>query len=161
MKKILLILSLVALTAINAQFKADLDRKVDIKSGILNKDSASPFGFLGIEGFKMNHSFSLSYSGFGGGGMALGTYTNSMFFQFNDRLNIQADVSIMNSPYNSFGNDFAKQINGIYLSRLQMNYKISENMNVHINYQNSPFGYYSPYYNEFSPFSRNSYFDRW
>ncbi|MEW6652909.1 MAG: hypothetical protein AB1394_05495 [Bacteroidota bacterium] len=147
MKKILLFILLFSVSITFAQFRDDLNKSIDVKSGILNKSGfGSLFGLFGIEDFQMKHSFGLSYSAFGGGGLALGNYTNSMFFQFNDKLNLQADISVLNSPYSSFGKDFAKQINGVYLNRVQMNYKISDNMKVSLQYNSSPFGYYSPYY---------------
>ncbi|MFA7421331.1 MAG: hypothetical protein WCZ90_16730 [Melioribacteraceae bacterium] len=161
MKKTIILFALLSVSIMNAQFRDDLNKSVDVKSGIFNKESAlSPFGLLGIEDFQMKHSFGLSYSAFGsGGGMALGTYTNSMLLKFSDKLNMQADISILNSPYSSFGQDFAKQINGIYLSRLQMNYKVSENMSVILQYRSSPFGYYNPYYsNGFFSGSRDYFF---
>lgn len=161
MKKTILLFALLSVSIMNAQFRDDLNKSVDVKSGIFNKESAlSPFGLLGIEDFQMKHTFGLSYSAFGsGGGMALGTYTNSMLFKFSDKLNMQADISILNSPYSSFGQDFAKQINGIYLSKLQMNYKVSENMSVILQYRSSPFGYYNPYYsNGFFSGSRDYFF---
>lgn len=148
MKKIILLFLFLSLSASYAQFRDDLNKSVDVKSGMLNKGgAASLLGLIGIEDFRMHHSFGLSYSAFGGGGgLALGTYTNSMFFQFSDKLNLQADISVLNSPYSSFGKDFAKQINGVYLSRVQMNYKVSDNMSVNLQYRSSPFGYYNPYY---------------
>jgi hypothetical protein len=164
MKKVFLVI-LIAFSVLNAQFKEELNRSVDVKSGIFNKDgsgSSFPFGFLGLQNFSMKHSFDLSYSTFGNFGMALGMYTNTMSFNFSDKLDIQADVSLINSPYNTLGESFSKQINGIYLSRVEMNYKVSDNMHFMIQYNNSPFGYYSPFYQGgYSPFFRNSIFDRY
>ncbi len=161
MKKTFIILLLLTISNSFAQFRDDLNKSVDVKSGILNKSGfGSLLGLFGIEDFQMKHSFGLSYSAFGGGGMALGNYTNSMFFQFNDQLNLQADISVLNSPYSSYGKDFANQINGLYLNRVQMNYKISENMKVSLQYRSSPFGYYSPYYsNSFYSGFRDYFFD--
>ncbi len=163
MKKTVLVFFLISISTSFAQFRDDLNKSVDVKSGIFNKNSSAfPFGLLGIEDFQMRHSFGLSYSAFGsGGGMALGTYTNSMLFQFSDKLNLETDISVLNSPYSSFGKDFAKQINGVYLSRVQMNYKVSDNMSVILQYRSSPFGYYNPYYsNGFFSNSRDYFFGR-
>jgi len=161
MKKCFLFLFIVSLSITTAQFKEELNRPIDVKNGILNKGGFESFlGLFGIQDFQMKHSFGLSYSAFGGGGMALGNYTNSMLFQFSDKLNLQADISLLNSPYSSFGKDFANQINGVYLNRVQMNYKVSDNMNVSLQYRNSPFGYYSPYYSRgFYSGYRDFFFD--
>ena len=94
--------------------------------------------------------------------MALGVYTNSMAYKFNDRLNLETDISIVNSPYNSFGQDFSKQINGVYLSRVQMTYKPTDNMNIILQYRQIPGGLYSPYsFGSSSLLGRDNYFNNW
>lgn len=164
MKKLIVIIFVLALSVSNAQFRDDLNNKPDIKSGILNSNSGgSIFGFINPDNFSMHHTFNLSYSGFSGGGMALGVYTNSMAYKFSDKLNLQADISLVNSPYSSFGKNFSQQINGIYLSKLQMSYKPTDNMNIIIQYRSMPGGYYSPYsyYGGYSPFYRDGFNSEW
>lgn len=157
MKKLLFIFLIIS-SFVFGQFKEELNKPVDIKSGIYNKSFGSLLGFLGVEDFNMHHSFGLSFSTFGFGSMALGSYTNTMNLKFSDKLNLIAQFSILNSPYNSFGKDFSKQINGLYIDKLQMNYKISDDMSVMFQYSNLPYNYYSPFYNSFSPFFRNNFF---
>ncbi len=160
MKKYLLIIFVLAVSIVNAQFKSEIDNKPSVSSGILNTNSfGSLLGFINPDNFSMHHSFDLSFSSFGGiGNMSLGVYTNSMEYKFSDRLNIQTDISIVNTPYNSFGNDFSKQINGIYLSRAALNFKVSDNMKIFVEYRNLPGGYYSPFgYSGYSPFNRDSF----
>lgn len=150
MKKLILVLVVFA-TTLNAQFK-DQPSNYDIKSGIIKNYSSSLFKFFNSDNFRMNHTFDISYQTFGAAGsLALTTYTNSMFFKINDQLNIQADISLVNSPYNSFGKEFSNKINGLYLSRAQINYKPSENMSIMFQYRNIPsyyypYGYYSQFY---------------
>ncbi len=145
MKKTILFLIITAFSVNYAQYKDQLDKRVDYTNGILNGNSSSLFGFINPDNFSMHHTFDLSYQSFGGQGLALGVYTNSMMYKFSDALNVQADVSVVNSPYNSFSKDFAKQINGFYLSRAQINYKPSENTSIILQYRNLPMSYYSPY----------------
>ncbi len=155
MKKIILFLLVAAFSVNYAQYKDQLNKPIDYTSGILNGNSSSLFGFINPDNFSMHHSFSLSYQTFGGSGLALGVYTNSMMYKISNALNVQADISVVNSPYNSFSKDFAKQINGVYLSRAQINFKPSDNTSIMLQYSNSPMSYYSPYgYNGFgySPF---------
>ncbi len=146
--------------ALSAQFKEELDKPVDIKKGILNgAPSTSLFGFINPNNFSMSHSVSMSYTAMGNHGIALGVYTNSMAYKFNDQFNIEVDASLVNSPYSSFGNDYADQINGVYLSRAQLNYKPTENTFIMLQFRNSPAGY-SPYgYYGYPGFYRNSMFD--
>jgi len=159
MKKYILLASLLFTISINAQFKDQLDKPVDIKSGIVKDNTTSLFGFINPENFKMHHAFDISFQTFGGGNLALTTYTNSMFYKINEQLNIQADVSLVNSPYNTFGKEFSSYINGLYLSRAQINYKPSENTSIIFEYRNLPNGYYSPYWNGYSPFYRNYFIE--
>ena len=140
-----------------AQFK-DKDITPTILDGITNySQSGFLSNFLNPSNFKMNHSVGMSYSTFGGSGVALSTYTNSMAFRLTENLNVEVDASLVASPYSSFGQDHQNEINGIYLTRAQLNYKISENSNLMIQYFNpSPGMYYNNYYGS-SPFSRDRF----
>jgi hypothetical protein len=156
MKKFLLLIFFCTVS-ISAQFRDNPDDKIDIRSGITN-DSPSSFllDFFSSNQFNMNHSISMSFNSFGGQSVALGVYTNNMSFTFSDELFLEADVSLVTSPYSSFGSEHSKSLNGIYLSRAQLNYRPSDNMNVIIQYNGGPFNYYSPY-NYYSPFGRRGF----
>jgi hypothetical protein len=142
MKKVIFLLVLFLGPVSFAQLKADIDKPLDIKSGILNKNpqGSSFFGLFDSANFSMKHNFDLSYSTFGNNYMALGVYTNSMSYSFSKALNVQLDASIINSPANSFGKDFSSQLNGIYITRALLNYKISDNSNIMVEYRMLPMG---------------------
>jgi hypothetical protein len=159
MKKYILFTFLLISISVNAQFRDQSDKPVDIKSGIVKDNTTSLFGFINPENFKMHHAFDISFQTFGSGNLALTTYTNSMFYKINEQLNIQADVSLVNSPYNTFGKEFSSYINGLYLSRAQISYRPSENTSIIFEYRNLPNGYYPSYWYGYSPFYRNSFFD--
>ncbi len=150
---ILLIVSSISFS----QFK-DKDITPPVLDGITNYSPSGLFAnFLNPNNFKMNHSVGMSYSTFGRSGVALSTYTNSMAFRLTENLNIEVDASLVASPYSSFGQDHQNEINGIYLTRAQLNYKISENSNLMIQYINpAPGMYYNSFYNS-SPFSRDRF----
>lgn len=132
-----------------AQFKDT--KPVNIREGIVKNENSSTFlGFFNPQNFSMHHSLSMSYSAGSNYGLALGIYTNTMGYKFTDNLNIEVDASLVNSPYSTFGDSFAKQINGLYLSRVSLNYQPTESTSVSLQFNQSPFGYYSGYYN--SPF---------
>lgn len=142
MKKILFVLFAINLITF-AQFK---DQKImpDIKRGIINNNpSSNIFGFFNPNNFFMKHSVNLSYATFGGNAVSLGVYTNSMMYKFSDKLNIQVDASLVNSPYSSFGKEFSNQINGIYLSKAELNYYPSENFKMSIRFSQYPSAYYN------------------
>jgi len=157
MKKILFIIFLgFSLTGF-AQFKNSGTETPKIMDGIVDQSesSGSLFGFLNSDNFQMRHSVDMSYQTFGGQGLALGVYTNSMFFKLGSDLNFQTDISLVNSPYSSLGKDFQNSINGIYLSRAALNYQPFKDMSISIEYNRLPGGY-NPYmgfstFNRFSP----------
>ncbi len=164
MKKLFIILLFASSLSINAQYK-DQPTQLDVKSGIVKDYSSSLFGFINPNNFKMNHSFDISYQTSGFGNIALTTYTNSMFYKFNDQLNFQADISLVNSPYNTFNENFSKSINGLYLSRAQINYKPTEDMTIMFQYRNIPAAYYNPYNwyrygSYYDPFYENTSFEK-
>ena len=164
-KYVIVFFVLLGFSVVNAQYKSDLDKTMDIRSSILNSGGGSNFlsNLFSPENFQMHQSVSMSYSALGGGqGMALGVYTNNMFFKVADNMNFQIAASVVNSPYNSFGNNFTKSINGVYLSHAQFNYSPTKDMKISIGYSSSPFNYYgygfSPFYNDYmyegSPFEK-------
>jgi len=145
MKKILVIFVLIFAGTAFSQFKEPAFPTARIDDGIINHDTGSLFGFLHSDNFSMKQSFSMSYSSFGNQGLAMGVYTNSMAFKLSNRLNVQADVSVVNSPYSSFGKNFQKNLNGIYLSKAAINYKPWDDVYVSFQYRQLPNSYYSPY----------------
>lgn len=137
----ILIISLFVSSVILSQFK---DKSgPTIQDGITNY---SPSGFLtnffNPNNFQMNHSVSMSYTSMGGNGVALSTYTNSMAYRISEGLNVEVDASLVASPYSSFGREHQNSINGIYLSRAQLNYFPTKNMHLSIQYLRPPLGSY-------------------
>jgi len=143
MSKLLLILIVFSFTAFG-QFKDDGLNQPKVKEGIVDQSSGYAFGFMNSENFQMRHSFSLSYSSFGGQGTSLGSYTNSMYYKLMNNLNVQMDVSLLFSPYSSFGQNFQNDINGVYISKAAVNYYPFKDMQISLQYTNMP--YYNPYY---------------
>lgn len=155
MKKFVIILVLLAASAF-AQFRDSGFPTSSVKDGIVNNSGTSLFG-LNSANFQMNHSYSLSYSSFGNNGLALGVYTNSLFYKFNNDLNVQADISVVHSPYSTFGTEFQNSLNGIYLSRAAINYRPWKDFQINVQYQNIP-NFYSPgYYNGYNSRFLNGY----
>jgi len=71
---------------------------------------------------------------------------------------LQLDVSVMYSPYSTLGDQFQKDISGIYISNAAVNYHPWDNFSVHLQYRAMPYGYgfYNPYYGYGSPFNFSS-----
>jgi hypothetical protein len=140
------------------QFKDSGFETNSVKEGIVSENSNALFGFLNSDDFIMRHSFSLNYSTFAGQGMSLTSYTNSMFYRLMNNLNVQLDVSVMYSPYSTLGEQFQKDISGIYISNAAINYHPWDNFSVHLQYRSMPFGYgyYHPFYGYGNPFNFSS-----
>ncbi len=155
MIKLLLILIVTSISAFG-QFRDDGLNQPKVKESMVDQSSGFAFGFLNSENFQMRHSFSLSYSSFGGQGISLGSYTNSMFYKLMSNLNVQMDVSVLFSPYSSFGQNFQNDINGVYISRASVNYRPFKDMQISIQYRNLP--YYNPYFGSGNGFYGNPFF---
>ncbi len=102
--------------------------------------------FFSPEHFRMSHSFVFSSSSFG----SLGMYTNSMQWQFNQKLAARVDVAVAYQPNQgaTFGNDLAFRQNGpqVFLRNAEVAYRPSERMQLHLSIRQSPYGAYaSPY----------------
>lgn len=137
----------VAGSATRAQFKSQVEQESRISSGMIQQSEGSfLFGWFNPEKFHMNHSIGFSYVTMGGQGVSLGTYTNSMMYEFADNLNARADVSMSYSPYASSSfmtKGMKNSMSSIYLSRAEINYKPWENVSVQFQYRQLPYGYYS------------------
>ena len=158
MKNILLVIFLISTTASFAQFKDSGFETNSVKEGIVSENSNAIFGFLNSDDFIMRHSFSLNYATSGGQVMSLTSYTNSMFYRLMNNLNVQLDVSVMYSPYSTMGEQFQKDISGVYISNAAINYHPWDNFSVHLQYRSMPFGYgyYHPFYGYGNPFNFSS-----
>ncbi len=138
----------------SAQFKAASNDQPSVgQSLVRSDDNGLLFGWFDQSKLQMRQSYSLSYQTFGQNGLALGVYTNSLSYQISDPLSVQMDVSVMHSPYNSFGDKLGKSLSGIYLSRAQINYKPSDNTLFQIQFRQLPsslyyggYGYGDPYW---------------
>ncbi len=152
----LCVLLLVCTWMASAQFKSqrEIEGRVSDGVGTAGESSSLFLGWFDPEKFHMSHSFSLSYGTFGSQGMSLGTYTNSMTYQFSDKLDARADVSMMYSPNASFASSsFGKNGRGnnfssIFLSNAELNYRPWQNVQFRVQFRQMPYynPYYSPYY---------------
>lgn len=163
MKKFIVLVALLAVAngVSLAQFKSQVEQETQVS---LNKlgDSSSPlsylFGWFNPDKFTMRHSFDLSYATFGGEGLSLGTYTNSMRYDFAENFNARADVAFSFSPYSSLSTLNKKDLSNVYLKNAEINYKPWENTYLTLSYRQLPYG--TGYYNSafFNPFYRESGF---
>ena len=96
--------------------------------------------------FRMSHSFEFSTGSFGGGS-SVGMYTNSMMWQFSNKLAARADVAFAYSPDggNNLNNVLGNNNGRVFIRNAEIAYRPSENMQIHLSYRQSPYGgYYGP-----------------
>jgi hypothetical protein len=143
----------------SAQLKSQVEQPASITSTRLG-ESSSPlafmFGWFNPENFTMRHSFDMSFTSFGGKGLSLGTYTNTMLYQFADNLNARADIAFSFSPYSSLSTFNKKDFSGVYLKNAELNYKPWDNTMVSVSFRQSPYGYYDYYSPFYNPLYRSS-----
>lgn len=134
-----------------AQFKSQVVQENNVSEGLMHQSAPQVLlGWFNPDKFHMRHSLDMSFMSFGGQSVSLGTYTNSMSYEFADNLIARTDLSMSYSPYNTLPvvNGKKNDLSSIYLSRAQLDYKPWENVEIQLQYRALPFGsYYSPLYN--------------
>lgn len=155
MKKIFVLYLVFSISAF-AQFKPKPSEEPKVSDSFIQPQSASDwFNLFDPNNFHMHHSYSASYSTFGGQGLALQRYTNTMIYQFAPNLDARVDISLQNSPYSTFESRLQNQFNKVYLSNAELSYRPWDNTVLRLSYQQIPwnyYGYYSPYRSMFSNF---------
>jgi len=164
-KRYLLLLLLVfgTVSLADAQLREDLRRDYDTLSGTITRTQSpqsGPGNFMNMLNMAMTHSYTMSFSSFGGQMQNINAYTNSMAFDINDKMNAFVDVSVLHSP---FGNSFMNPDNAfgakIVIDRAMFNYDITPNTSISVSFSqnpyHSPFG--SPFRNSFNGRNRFGY----
>ena len=153
MRKILSFLCLVAFLAIATPAQAQMRGDVQTAKAPAQLYDTGAAGFalnklFSPAHFQMRHSYEMSMGSFGGNGYSLGAYTNTLAWQFSDKLAARADVSFAFSPFGSsaFGQESGIENGRLFLRNAEIAYRPTENMLFHVRVQQSPYGaYMSPY----------------
>ena len=105
--------------------------------------------YFSPEHFRMGHSVEFSTSSFGG---SLGMYTNSLMWQFSDKLAARVDVALAYAPGGGSTTGMLSQdaLGGqdgrLFLRNAEIAYRPTENTVFHFQVRQSPYGrYMSPY----------------
>ena len=156
MKKLVFLISLVFIinSVSYSQFK-----RPDEGNKINKTTNNLILGIFNPKNFSMRHSFQVSMLSSRYGNMSVTSYVNSMNYKVSDRINVAADIKLQYAPYvsSSFGTSYAKglqdDLNGISLSRLSVDYQVSENSFIKLEYRHldessfyDPYNRYYPYY---------------
>lgn len=133
---------------VEAQFRDNLKSSTDYTGAVIQTAPSNNGDWMSMLNMSMSHSYSMNFGSFGGQYQNLNAYTNHMSFDLSDKLNGYLDVSFLHSP---FGNSFMTNQNTlggqILIDRAQLDYQISENSKLSIQFSQrpaySPFGHYS------------------
>ena len=131
-----------------AQFRQDLNRDINDYSATVSHTQSNTVGsWMNMLNMTMSHSYSMTFSNFGGQMQNLNAYTNHMFFDVSDRIDAQLDVSVLHAP---FGNSFMSPDNSlgtqIIIDQARIDFRPSENTRISVQFSQRP------YYSTFGPY---------
>ncbi|MCH7828026.1 MAG: hypothetical protein IIC75_08670 [Bacteroidetes bacterium] len=148
MKKTIILLIILISLPVFSQFKNQNKIKESVSDGIVNKQyDGGLFGIFNSKKFQMSHIYNLSFSASGDNQLAVGSYTNQLFYKFNNKLNFQLWTSIVTTPYKSFNNNSNNNFDGIYIDKASINYKPLNNFMIQLQFSNNPYRHYNSFYN--------------
>ncbi len=139
-----------------AQFRSETGSTLDRTGPILRTSDQDRTSFLGLQDFRMDHSYEVTMGSFGGDMFNRNTYTNTMHMMFSDQLYGRVDLSMSHSP---FGSGFMGQNDQpqFYVRNAELNYKFNENTRIQLRFQQIPQHYGYGYYP--SNYRRNHMYD--
>ena len=132
-----------------AQFKSQLENQPSASSYLVRPSPSlsTLLSWFNPDNFHMRQSADVSYFSSGGQGMSLASYTNSMFYKIADPLDVRMDVTLQGSPFGQGSMYQKNSLNGIFLSRAELNYRPWENFFINVRYSQMPMRSYwmTPY----------------
>jgi hypothetical protein len=132
------------------QFRSQPEARSSVAGTLIRSDDGGLFlGWFDPSRLTIHNSYSLSYTTSGAQAYSLGELTSSLAYQISNPLSVQFDLSLVHSPYNNLGGNFAKDIAGVYLTRAELNYRPSKNMLLQIQYRQLPSMYWLNNYDRF------------
>jgi len=133
----------------DAQLREDLGNSSDYNGVVSTTNQTSSYNWMNALNMTMNHSYSMTFSNFGGQTQNINAYTNSMRFDISENLDAQLNVSFLHSP---FGNSYLSNEgigSRIIIDSARLDYKISDNAAITFEFSQRPYRY--------SPFSQRGY----
>ncbi len=103
-------------------------------------------GLIGLDPnkFSMSHSYSLSFTSFGGQSYNQGLYLNTMMYQLSNPIKMYLQFGVQHQPFGQ--NEFQSQ-SSAFVAGAGFEYKPSDNFKVQFEFSQQPNSLYSPYYN--------------
>ena len=165
MRNALSLLCLVAFLGLASPAQAQLRSAVPQQQPAVRLFDSGATGFLlntlfNPANFQMRHTFEMSMGSYGGYNSSLGMYTNTLAWQFNDKLAARVDMSVAYSPFNN-ASQFGSESNNtrVFLRNAEIAYRPSENVQLHFQVRQSPYGSYMGPYGRYSPYRAGYFYD--
>ncbi|MFQ5824160.1 MAG: hypothetical protein ACE5JB_08915 [bacterium] len=95
--------------------------------------------------FTMSHSYSLSFTSFGGRSFSQGLYLNTMKYQLSNPITMYLQIGFLNQPFGGYGQKSPFN-NKLFLSGAGFEFKPSDSFKLQFEYSQTPSTIYSPYY---------------
>ena len=156
------LLALFISVSAQAQLRSDLATPYDYTGPIINQNSPTVQNKLNqfFSSIQMSHSYSMSFTSFGGSYQNVNAYTNTMQFALSERMTGRVDVSFLHSPFGGNGmTNMGNFQNQVILRNAELNYKINDKAFIHVSYQRHPGFGMGPFGNRFGP--RNRFNNNW
>jgi len=159
---LLLLFGMISLA--EAQLREDLSRSGSLTGAIYQSNSSATTSalssFFNNMNMEMGHSYSMTMGSVGGEFRNVNAYTNHMAFDFSENLTGNLDISLLHSPFggSAMGMGMGGQGLGqqVVIDRAQIDYKISPNTHLSIQFSQRP---YSSYFGGYAtPFGRRGNF---
>ena len=153
MKTVLIFCMVVLVTAAgSAQLKTQNPPEQSVAHSLVRPGGnlSSFFGLLNPDNFMMRHNLSYSYMSYGGTGLSVASYTNSIFYKIADPLNVRFDVTLQGSPFGPTAGADRNHLNRVFLSRAEINYQPWEDFFIQVQYRELPYSSFRDLYNPFS-----------
>jgi hypothetical protein len=145
-------------TSAFGQFQAQLDQQQNSSPAIVRP--ISPLSDIGSlfdpNKFSMRQNAGISFMSGGGQSVSLAQFTNSMMYQIADPLTVRLDLTLQGAPYNGLSGVSSSDLNKLFISNAELNYKLSDNSALKLQFTQAPYsswGLSDPYgYNRMSLF---------
>jgi len=97
--------------------------------------------------FSMSHGIEMSTGSFGGQGYSMGMYTNTMQWQFSEKLAMRADVAVAYSPQNRVASALGIERNTprVFLRNAEIDWRPNKRWHFNIQVRQDPYAYRNPY----------------
>lgn len=82
----------------------------------------------------------MGYYNFGGDGLGISMYTNSLRYQISEPLSVRADVSLMMTPFGSLSSRLGDSFGGVFLQNAEIDYRPSKDFGVRLQFRQYPSG---------------------